>query len=413
MPSNISIIEQKLQLLSILSNGNSLIKFEDIIKERKLKVKITDTISNTKAISMDLSIIANEMIGKITTDNTKPIIGIAINNSLANSYNEIITYGIIQEDSLTGGTIGQAVYIDGTGSLTLAPTGLRIGRLLSTSSPVYVWINPGREYDETQEFLILNRTLYFALRYLSYYLPFTHLDNYPLSDPGGFRYPNATGLGFVNGALLGGGAYSPQLNFSATVTTDVPLVGNQWESVAWGNNVFVAVASTGTGRVATSPDGIIWTLQTASQANQWKSIAFGNGLFVAVSIDGTNRVMTSPDGITWTNRTAAAANQWQSIVFDGTQFVAAANSGTNRIMTSPDGITWTGISGTSTVSGYVEYGNGTFLASTSTGYLISTNGAIWKPTLAKTAGTQLAFNRIDGVFYSKFGLFKYSRSAEL
>ena len=163
MPSKLSIVEQKLQLLSLLSNGNPVVKFDDIIKGRKLRVKISDAISNIKAISMDLSAPSDEMIGKITTDNTKPILGIAIDTSSANDYNEIVTYGVIQEDSLAGGSIGQAVYIDGTGSLTLAPTGLRIGRLLSTTAPIQVWINPGREFDETQVFLILDRTLYFCI----------------------------------------------------------------------------------------------------------------------------------------------------------------------------------------------------------------------------------------------------------
>ena len=62
----------------------------------------------------------------------------------------------------------------------------------------------------------------------------------------------------------------------------------------------------------TSPDGVNWTSRTAATANLWQSVTYGNNLFVAVSRDNVNRVMTSPDGITWTARTAAAANEWQS-----------------------------------------------------------------------------------------------------
>ena len=46
-----------------------------------------------------------------------------------------------------------------------------------------------------------------------------------------------------------------------------------------------------------------WATQTSAADNNWNSVAYGNGLFVAVSYTGTgNRVMTSPDGITWTSQ---------------------------------------------------------------------------------------------------------------
>jgi uncharacterized phage protein gp47/JayE len=54
-------------------------------------------------------------------------------------------------------------------------------------------------------------------------------------------------------------------------------------------------------------DGITWTVRTSAADLFWNSITYGNGLFVAVSSSGTgNRVMTSPDGINWTSRTSAA-----------------------------------------------------------------------------------------------------------
>ena len=33
----------------------------------------------------------------------------------------------------------------------------------------------------------------------------------------------------------------------------------------------------------TSPDGITWTARSAAEANNWNSVTYGNGLFVAVS----------------------------------------------------------------------------------------------------------------------------------
>ena len=69
---------------------------------------------------------------------------------------------------------------------------------------------------------------------------------------------------------------------------------NEWYGVTFGNNLFVAVSSTGSGnRVMTSPDGTTWTIQTSAAEHMWKGVTFGNNLFVAVSKNGNgNRVMT-------------------------------------------------------------------------------------------------------------------------
>jgi predicted RecA/RadA family phage recombinase len=60
--------------------------------------------------------------------------------------------------------------------------------------------------------------------------------------------------------------------------------------------------------------GSTWTIRTSAANNSWNSVTYGNGLFVAVSDTGNgNRVMTSPDGITWTSRTNAASNIWSGV----------------------------------------------------------------------------------------------------
>lgn len=61
-----------------------------------------------------------------------------------------------------------------------------------------------------------------------------------------------------------------------------------WNSITYGNGVFVAVAAQGSS-VMTSP-------RNSPADNEWNSVTYGNGLFVAVSASGSgNRVMTSPD----------------------------------------------------------------------------------------------------------------------
>jgi hypothetical protein len=126
-------------------------------------------------------------------------------------------------------------------------------------------------------------------------------------------------------------------NQGITWTSRTSAADNSWRSICYGNGLFVACASTGTGnRIMTSPNGITWTSRTPAVDNDWRSICYGNGLFVACASTGTgNRIMTSPDGITWTSRTSAADNSWMSICYGNGVFVAISFSGTgNRVMTS-------------------------------------------------------------------------------
>ena len=154
-------------------------------------------------------------------------------------------------------------------------------------------------------------------------------------------------------------------------TSRTSAADNFWNSVTYGNSIFVAVAYSGIGnRVMTSPNGMTWTSRTSAADNQWLSVTYGNNLFVAVSNTGTgNRVMTSPNGMTWTSRTSAADNHWMSVTFGNNLFVAVSQSGTgNRVMTSPDGMTWTSRPSAADNNWYsVTYGNNLFVAVSNTG----------------------------------------------
>jgi hypothetical protein len=178
------------------------------------------------------------------------------------------------------------------------------------------------------------------------------------------RAVNAIGSGAESAAVTGtpSSSIDPGINW----TSRNSATENNWQSITYGNGLFVAVATTGTGdRVMTSADGINWTTRTSAADNEWRSVTYGNGLFVAIAFSGTgNRVMTSPDGINWISRTSAADNVWQSVTYGNNLFVAVASSGSgNRVMTSPDGINWT--LRTSAADNYwfsVTYGNGLFVA---------------------------------------------------
>ena len=145
---------------------------------------------------------------------------------------------------------------------------------------------------------------------------------------------------------------------------------NLWQSVAYGNGVWIAVARDGTNRVMRSTNGgMTWTAIAAAEQNSWKSVAYGNGVWVAVSGDGTNRVMRSTnDGVTWTAVAAAEQNNWQSVAYGNGVWIAIADMeffGTKAIMRSTnDGVTWASISVPPNNNNWksIAYANNTWVA---------------------------------------------------
>ena len=185
------------------------------------------------------------------------------------------------------------------------------------------------------------------------------------------------------------------------------ISGATWGGVTFGNGIFVAVSSCcGSGNgVMTSSDGITWTSRNsvASQSDNWNDVTFGNGLFVAVADDRTYRVMTSPDGITWTARTAAAANSWRSVTYGEGLFVAVGYSGSsNGVMTSPDGITWTArVSAENNSWRGITYANGLFVAVSIDGVnrvMTSPNGITWTAEKASAANSWRSVTYGNGIF---------------
>jgi len=200
----------------------------------------------------------------------------------------------------------------------------------------------------------------------------------------------------TNRAMMSGGVYATggtgtvgtYWNASQTAPALFP-----WNSVCYGNNVFVAVGASGVSYSENA--GYNWTSGTIPSTawNTWTSVAYGNGTFVAVASNNTagNPVMYSlNDGTTWTSASNVPVSTWQSVAYGNSLFVAVANAGTTRVMTSPDGITW--IAGTAPSQSWtsVIYGeeDGLWVAVCSTGTgqraMVSTDAITW--TLVSTAG---------------------------
>ena len=185
-------------------------------------------------------------------------------------------------------------------------------------------------------------------------------------------------------------------------TIQTGIANQLWSGIAWSPSLalFVAVSSNGSNRVATSSDGVTWTGRTAHGTEPWSSIVWNpdDGLFVAVANNASaaaNAVMTSTDGITWTGRTAPSAIGWFGVAWSNAQslFVAVAtNAGTASIMTSPDGVTWTGRTSVAGAFRAVEWAPslGIFVAiANGVNYETSTNGTSWtQRTLDATLGNE-------------------------
>lgn len=197
-----------------------------------------------------------------------------------------------------------------------------------------------------------------------------------------------------------------------------------WNSVCWANtlNLFVAVASDGTAAqmIATSADGITWTVRTAPSTALWMCVRFGAGLLVAIAYGGGTagqQIMTSPDGVTWTIRTnpspyASTTLSIRGLCWGATAgatgaglFCAVGNSGFT--MTSPDGITWTNTNITSWTYNSVAYSDELRLFVTVNGdapagakIFTSPNGTTWtaRTGVDGTAWGSMIWNGVLGAF---------------
>jgi alpha-tubulin suppressor-like RCC1 family protein len=129
--------------------------------------------------------------------------------------------------------------------------------------------------------------------------------------------------------------------------------GNQWRSVTWGNNLFIAVSSTGTNRLMRSSDGITWTAGTTLASESWTSVIWASqlSLFIASnnSNNTNNRIATSPDGINWTLQNTTNVNIHYSclcnspqlnLIIGGSDLTTYNGYYFNRMVASNNALSW-------------------------------------------------------------------------
>jgi hypothetical protein len=184
-----------------------------------------------------------------------------------------------------------------------------------------------------------------------------------------------------------------------TTRTSTLSAGNyaQFNSIVFGNNLWVAggndnAAGAGGGATAgvirTSTDAITWTTRTSNfGATIVETIAFGNNLWVAGGYNGTIR--TSTDAITWMTRAAGPlqerSHHFRSLAYNSEHGVwgVSTNGG---IYTSKNLADWRKRdfyrSGNTTFNqGQIRYQNGMFIVIDLYGYVATSmdGGENWQP----------------------------------
>ena len=187
----------------------------------------------------------------------------------------------------------------------------------------------------------------------------------------------ANGTGFANGdtvKVLGtnlGGA-TPANDCTITI---VSQAGGFVQSIS---SVGTAVTGGNAQPAYSSNYGANWITGSGISTLPWKSVTFGLGKFVAVA-RGSRNVATSPDGITWTITINAlpTASNWAKVTYGNNKFVAVSSTSAQPAY-SLDGTTWYQ-SPYAITADTVVYGQGVYLAQNATsnpGY-ISEDGILW------------------------------------
>jgi hypothetical protein len=204
-------------------------------------------------------------------------------------------------------------------------------------------------------------------------------------------------FGFV-AAGTGGISYS-DTGANGSTNWTMPVEEVSFASVAFGNNTWVAVPTSGnTGYY--SADGVTWKTSTLPASKSWQSIVFTSNAFVAIDSAASAYSVRSSDGITWTvtaTVTAGAINGTGGGLVYGTNGVIAFRTPGNGSRSTNNGITWTSTTIPATGGpNYVSaaYGAGKYVViagGTSTNLTAySSNGTSWTvgalPTSANWQG---------------------------
>jgi hypothetical protein len=144
---------------------------------------------------------------------------------------------------------------------------------------------------------------------------------------------------------------------------------NRWHTIAFGNDVFVALGYDFLTGKTLVYDGSSVTLHSNISTN-YNDMAFGDSMFVAVR-DGNEFIRSSNNGTTWTAFTVPLSRQWNHIIYDNELFVVTASDGLQDcMMTSPDATVWTVIDRPAMINSYLSS-----VAGNNAGLMVAVSGS--------------------------------------
>lgn len=130
-------------------------------------------------------------------------------------------------------------------------------------------------------------------------------------------------------------------NTSAVTWSQVssPFQGTNLYSVHYANNLYVAGGSTG--KLATSTDGLTWTLRNSGfGASPILGITYFSTFQRWIIVGGSGKLATSSDGISWVLRTSSFNFSFiNSVYSNSSKAIAVGYDG--KLATSTNGIDWT------------------------------------------------------------------------
>ena len=316
-----------------------------------------------------------------------------------------MTGQVTSYDAGTGALVLNVVIFAGSGTYT--GWSISVTAVVTTSTPIGTIASVAKTPPTDGTWLACDGSVYLQASYAALYAELGLLANSP-DGAGAWTQRVLPVSAYWQSVTYGDGvfvavAYSSSIAATSpdgiTWTQRTLPTSASWSSVTYGNGVFVAVAQSST-IAATSPDGITWTQRVLPVSAYWQSVTYGNGVFVAVAQSSSSIAATSPDGITWTQRTLPTSTSWYSVTYGNGVFVAVAQSSTIAA-TSPDGITWTQRTLPTSVDWYsVTYGNGVFVAVAQSSAIAATSpdGITWTQRTLPTSASWRSVTYGNGVF---------------
>ncbi|MCU7886299.1 MAG: hypothetical protein KZQ82_19080 [Candidatus Thiodiazotropha sp. (ex Lucinoma annulata)] len=158
--------------------------------------------------------------------------------------------------------------------------------------------------------------------------------------------------------------------------------------VVWADNQVVAVGQWGL--IATSPNGITWTIIESDITETALSVTW-NGSKLILTTD-TDAIYTSDDGVTWVKHSWGATAPLFDSTWTGSEFVAVGAGG--ALVSSTDGENWLAASQSASYKGLkdVVWNGSQYIAVGREGEVLSSlDGIVWT---GENSGTDLEINRV-------------------